>query len=287
MTSSDRRLVAVAGAQLDVVIFDAGADARAPVIAAAHPADAFNEGTAALLADAVGPSRIVCINPRGVGASTPLEPAQRYTLADMVDDIEAVRHALALPPWIFWGMSGGGWLAQLYAHRHAHALSHVIIESVCPCFRLRLADAACLASPLHPAWRAKLDAAGLLDAHAHDDAGDVEWREVAGVGAVLCRRDGGAVLVAPMALPPALLHIMPELWRFDARGWLDAVTTPALVIAGSADPIVPVAHARAVHTRLRDSEWLLVDGAGHVPVQEKREEVQAGVRRWLSSRRSS
>ena len=90
-----------------------------------------------------------------------------------------------------------------------------------------------------------------------------------------------------MALPPALLGIMPELWRFDSRAWLGSVTTPALVIAGSADPIVPVAHARAVHEGLVDSEWLLVEGAGHVPVTEKRREVGERVRRWLSSRRSS
>jgi 3-oxoadipate enol-lactonase len=283
MTIRDHQLVAVDGAELEVFAAGNHADADAPVIVAAHPADTFVAGTAALLAAAAGNARVLCINPRGAGGSTPLPSNTRQSLAGMVDDLEAARQALALPPCIFWGISGGGWLGQLYAQRHPQALTHLILESICPCFRLRLADPACLASPLHPAWRSRLEAANLVDAHAHElvSDGEYEWFNHS-VGAIFRRRGGPALLVMPLASPPPrLLAVMPELYGFDARAWLPSITTPTLVIAGSADPIVPVAHARALQQLIRGSQWLLVEGAGHVPLMEKRDEVTVAVRRFI------
>jgi len=64
---------------------------RAPTICAAPPADTFGEGTAALL-EAASNAQIVCVNPRGIGGSSPVTAGQRYTLEESVDDIESVRH---------------------------------------------------------------------------------------------------------------------------------------------------------------------------------------------------
>jgi pimeloyl-ACP methyl ester carboxylesterase len=69
----------------------------------------------------------------------------------MVEHIESARRALDRGPWSFWGMSGGGWLAQIYAHRYPEALHAIVVESACPCFRERLADPGCVLSPYFPA----------------------------------------------------------------------------------------------------------------------------------------
>ena len=78
---------------------------------------------------------------------------------------------------------------------------------------------------------------------------------------------------------------MPLLWTFDSRDWLRDLEIPALVIAGSADPVVPVHHVRRVHEQLSDSFFLLVDGGGHVPSAEERPETAQAVRSFLAERR--
>jgi 3-oxoadipate enol-lactonase len=241
------------------------------IICAAHPVDDFDDKTAALLGEAAG-ARVICVNPR------------RPTLEGMVDELEAARRRAGVARWTFWGMSGGGWLGQLYAHRYPDALDGLIVESCCACFRLRLADPTCLISPFHPLWQAKLAARGLLAAGSHDEVGDparTEWIEVPEVGAVFRRRGGPALLVSPMPASPVLRDTMPLLWAADTRAALPHLRLPTLVVCGSADPVVPVAHARAVHEAIAGSRFVVVEGAGHVPVTEKRPEVAAAVRAWI------
>jgi pimeloyl-ACP methyl ester carboxylesterase len=255
------------------------------VILSAHPADAYNQGTAALLA-AAAEAQVVCVNPRGVGGSTPLPPGVRYTLEDMVDDLDAVRVALGISRWTFWGLSGGGWLAQLYARRHAAALDAIVLESACACFRERLADPECLASPFHPRWHPALASAGLLSEASGAALGDddeSEWTELPDVGQIFRRRNGPALLISPLPqLPPALMRIMPRLFAFDSRAWLTELDLPTLVVCGSVDPIVPLRHGRALHEAIRGAELVIVEGAGHVPVTERRVEVADSVRRFLA-----
>ncbi|HEY4563497.1 MAG TPA: alpha/beta hydrolase [Thermoanaerobaculia bacterium] len=241
-------------------------------VCAAHPAEPLGEGAEKLLAAASG-ARAVCVNPRG------------HRLEDMVDEIDAARRELGLDRWVFWGMSGGGWLAQIYAHRHPDALSGIIVEGACPCFRERLADPVCVLSPFFPAWHGALEAAGLLDPESHREANpadDSEWIEIPTVGSVFRRPDGPALLVSPMPVSDGMRRVMPELWSFDSRAWLSTIRVPTLVLAGTADPVAPLAHVRAVHEAIPGSRWVAVEGAGHVPVAQKRPEVGEGVRSFLT-----
>jgi pimeloyl-ACP methyl ester carboxylesterase len=281
--SPEHRRVDLGHAALEVTL-GGEVGSGAPVLCAAHPADAFVEGTVALLQDAAG-APVVCVNPRGIGASSPPAADPGGELDAMVDDIEAARRLLGLGPWVFWGMSGGGWLGQIYAHRHPGSLIGLIVESVCPCFRRRLADPECLASPFHPAWRARLEELGLVDPSSHDEVGDLqatEWDRVEGVGEVFRRRGGPALLVWPGEIAPAMRRVMPALWAVDTRALLPTVRVPTLVLCGTADPIVPIAHARAVHEAIAGSELVVVEGAGHVPTAQQRPEVAAAVRRFLA-----
>jgi pimeloyl-ACP methyl ester carboxylesterase len=260
-------------------LFRAGTGA--PVIAAAHPSSVFGAPTAELLSGIAG-TEAICFNPRGLGSS---DPAADLPLEEMVEDLESARRALGLDRWLFWGTSGGGWLAQLYARRFPKALSGIIVESACACFRVRLADPSCALSPFFPAWRAGLTARGLLREDSHGSAApadDMEWIDVEGVGQVWRRRKGPALLVSPAPIDADMTRAMPRLWRFDARGWLGEVKVPALVIAGSADPVVPVAQVRAVHAALKGSTFVEVDGGGHVPSAEHRPVAAAAVRELIA-----
>lgn len=253
------------------VCIGGGADSAAPALCAAHPAEPLGEGAVELLSAASG-ARVACVSPG------------RLVLEEMVDDIDAVRRSLGVEMWVFWGMSGGGWLAQIYAHRHPEALAGIIVEGACPCFRERLADPVCVLSPFFPAWRGALEAAGLLDPESHREANpadDSEWIEIPNVGSVFRRRNGPALLVSPMPVSEGMRRVMPELWRFDSRAWLSTVRVPTLVLAGTADPVAPLDHVRAVHEAIPGSLWVAVEGAGHVPVAEKRPEVGEAVRGFL------
>lgn len=261
-----RHTVEVAGAQVEVLV--GGPKSQRSLVGFAHPTDVFDAASIDLLASVAG-APIACINAHATAADA-------STLDAMVERIEAARRQLGLDRWIFWGMSGGGWLAQIYAHRHPEALAGMVIESACLCFRERLSDPACVLSPFFPAWREGLTRAGLLSEDSHREVGpegDTAWEDVEGVGRVFRRREGPALLVSPAPLTPEMEAAMPMLWRFDARPWVTSLDLPTLVLCGSADPVVPTRRARAIHDALPDSTFVVIEGAGHVPSAERRPEV--------------
>src|SRR5664279_5559686 len=74
-------------------------------------------------------SRLVFIDERGSGKSSKLEDARQYTVANMVEDVEAVRQALGLRKISLLGHSFGGVLVQAYAFKYQKNLSHLILGS--------------------------------------------------------------------------------------------------------------------------------------------------------------
>ncbi|MBW8879139.1 MAG: alpha/beta hydrolase [Acidobacteria bacterium] len=279
------RQIELADAALEVTVGGTLAPG-VPILCAAHPAAAFGESAVGLLQETAGTS-VVCVNPRGLGSSSPAPPERTYTLDDMVDDIEGVRRRLGVDRWVFWGISGGGWLGQIYARKYPDALAGLILESICPCFRERLADPDCLLSPYHAPWRAALEERGLIAPDSHAAVGDpnaTEWIDVEGVGAVFRRRNGPALLVSPMPVSAEMHRTLPALWTVDARGWLREIRTPTLVICGNSDPIVPLAHARAVHEAIPGSDLMIVEGGGHSPVMARRPDVIEAVQSFVRER---
>jgi pimeloyl-ACP methyl ester carboxylesterase len=274
-----RELVDVGGATLET--FRTG-EATGTLIGAAHPARVFSADTAQLLAG-IAQTHVLCLNPRGLGGSSP----PRQTDFDaMVEDIEAARRKLGLTRWVFWGMSGGGWLAQIYARRHPEALAGIIVESACTSFRERLSDPACALSPFFHAWRVVLRARGLLHEESHVDPSPIEnpeWMDVEGVGQIFHERGGPALLVAPAPLDEPMKRAMPLLWTFDSRDWIENVRVPALVIAGGADSVVPVHRVRAVHEAIPGSTFVVVPDGGHVPSAERRPLAADAVRAFLAT----
>jgi pimeloyl-ACP methyl ester carboxylesterase len=239
------------------------------MICAAHPVDDFDDATAHLLSQTARAS-VTCVNPR------------RGPLERMVEDLEEARRGHGIDRWMFWGMSGGGWLAQLYARMYPASLTGIVIESACASFRARLADPGCVLSPAHPLWRAGLEAAGLFALESSPSSlSRTAWVEFPG-GELLRVVDGPALMVAPGGLGAPMKEALPHFWSFDARPWLASLSLPTLVLAGTSDPIVPVSQVRAVADAIPGARYLEVPGAGHVPTTERHPTAASAVRDFLS-----
>jgi len=238
-------------------------------ICAPHPAAHFSSQTTDLLVN-IAAAPVTAVGP----------PQNARSLDQIVDAIDARRRLLGLERWVIWGMSGGSFLGQLYAQKYPGVVLGLILASSGPYFRPTVEDPDCILCPRNQAWRSKLSACGLLDGQY--DQGATTWEFVESVGWVFRRAGGAALLVSPEQPNIELKEIMPALWEFDARSWLPAVRSPALVMCGTADPIVRLAHARALADLLPNSRLVAIEGAGHIPLTDHRGEVETAIRAFLS-----
>jgi proline iminopeptidase len=74
-------------------------------------------------------NRLIFIDERGSGKSSKLEDPKEYTVASMVEDLEAVRVGLGLGKISLLGHSFGGVIVQAYALKYQKHLSHLILGS--------------------------------------------------------------------------------------------------------------------------------------------------------------
>jgi pimeloyl-ACP methyl ester carboxylesterase len=267
-------MVPVDSGELDVLV--AGReDVR--TVATLHPIESMHEALP-LLAE-VTEARVVCVNPRGVGRSSPHRDVRDATIDGMAADLDQVRQALGFRRWVIWGMSGGGAVAMASARWHAGGIEALILDSADPCFASALADPACVLSPLHASWAGKVPAPA-----DHDGTGRLDWTAVPDVGWVLRRGGGPALMMSPREPSVQMRQVMPSLLAFDARPWLAGIDVPTLVLAGSADQVVPIARLRALHEAIPGASLAVIEGAGHVPVTDAPDDVTLLVRRFLARR---
>ena len=267
-------MIPVESGELDVLI--AGRDG-VRTVATLHPTESMHEALP-LLAE-VTEARIVCVNPRGIGRSSAHRDVRDATVDGMAADLDQVRQALGFRRWVIWGMSGGGVVAMASARWHPEGIEALVLDSADPCFASTLADPACVLSPLHPSWAGRVP-----DADDPEAAGPLDWTAVPDVGWVLRRGGGPALLISQREPSVQMRAVMPSLLAFDARPWLAELDVPALVLAGSADQVVPVAHLRALHEAIHGASLAVIDGAGHVPITDRPDDVTDLVRRFLAQR---
>ena len=117
---------------------DIRGDAAAPALLFLHggPGQGCHDFMA-IQGDLLGRSlRLIGIDQRGVDRSAPMPVTgegeaggSRLTVADLIEDCEAVRQALGIERWAVAGQSFGGRLALRYAAAHPGHISAVIFEN--------------------------------------------------------------------------------------------------------------------------------------------------------------
>jgi proline iminopeptidase len=84
----------------------------------------------ALQGDRLGAAvQVTGLDQRGVDRSAPLPAGPRLTIADLIEDCEAVRQALTVRRWMVLGQSFGGMLALRYAISYPGSVSAVVFEN--------------------------------------------------------------------------------------------------------------------------------------------------------------
>ena len=239
-------------------------------VCAPHPSALFPRETTDLLSS-ITAAPVVAVGP----------PNGATSLEQIVAAMEEKRRCLGIECWAIWGMSGGSFLAQLSAHMYPTAVTGLILASSGPYFRTTVEDPDCILSPHNPAWSSKLSAAGLLDGEY--ETGPTVWEIVTGVGWVFRRASGAAPVVSPEEASTELQTIMPALWAYDARPWLGTISVPTLVICGTVDPVVPLRHAKILAALMPNARFVAIEGGGHIPLTDHREEVEREVRAFLQS----
>jgi pimeloyl-ACP methyl ester carboxylesterase len=92
---------------------------------------------------------------------------------------------------------------------------------------------------------------------------------------------------AVRAGPFTLWRAARELLSFDAAEQLQLLRTPALIVHGERDTLVPLAAARVLRERIPHARLHVIAGAGHVPMFERAQEFNHVVLRFLAAEDTS
>jgi proline iminopeptidase len=210
--------------------------------------------------------RIISVDQRGAGASTPRGSTLHNTTAHLLDDLRRVRAALRIGRWLVVGGSWGATLAIAHAADDPAAVAGLLLRAV---FLARHSDieAFCQAADLDlPSLAAALHGE---DADAARRAARTWWRaEQALAGSVAAEPDGTA-LAALVDRYRVQSHYLQRDCFLAEDPLLERCTrlpnVPTLLLHGLADRICPPAGAQAVQQRLAHAALRWIDGAGHDP----------------------
>lgn len=235
-----------------------------------------------------GRYRIVLVDQRGAGRSTPHAHLEGNNTQALVADIEVLREFLGIEKWVVFGGSWGSTLALAYAEAHPSRVTGLILRGVFLCrdqdIRWFYQDGA---SHIYPDYWADYERVIPLD-ERHDFlaayhkrlTGEDElarmaaakaWSVWEGVCATL--RPNPAV-VAHFADP----HVALALARIEAHYFMNRIflavnqllaeahrlaAIPGVIVHGRYDMICPLDNAFALHAVWPESTLQVVPDAGH------------------------
>ncbi len=230
--------------------------------------------------------QIILFDQRGSGQSTPFGELNANTTQDLVNDMEAIRHKLAIEKWLVFGGSWGAALALVYAAQHPTVVLGLVLRAV---FLARQRD---------------------LDWYAKDGANRIypeQWQRLIAslpepstdLLATLCQIFWGDddALKAQVAKPwltwgaltalgndyqpkelelneRSFLQIRMELHYAKQRYFLTEnqllqscrhlQNIPAIIIHGRQDFLCPIEAGYSLHQALPNARWVVLPNAGHV-----------------------
>lgn len=216
--------------------------------------------------DTLGQNRkIVMWDQRGTGRSEPLKPGQSCTLADQINDLDALRAHLGFEKIDLLGHSWGGFLAMAYAARFPQHIERLIVlDSTDPRFR----DTVFLFGDVFPEIPAR--------EYSSDSRDPVAARETADgvyLSMLFYSPEHRDEFLGKTANEKRNFQVsdsvFEDLLRVDLSPELAKFRFPVLVGTGRFDVNIAPVTAYKIHQAIPRSEFVAFEKSGHMPFFEE------------------
>ena len=247
-------------------------------------------------------SRLVFIDERGSGKSSKIEDPTQYNIANMVEDIEAVRQALDLGKISLLGHSFGGALVQAYAFKYQKNLSHLILGSTFASTKELNQALAKMKAEMNPKERDRvnaLEAAGLfgkgeLWEHGRypEEYAKLAWGK--GYFPYVYHNHPDPNYDPLASNTGTAWDVYREMWGSDGEfvvdgnlkeveylGQLSQIKVPTLIIVGDHDESDP-RMSQEMHEKIAGSQLVILPNSGHMTFEDQPEKFLRAVRDFVA-----
>jgi proline iminopeptidase len=233
---------------------------------------------------------VVFFDQRLSGRSAGRVDSASVRLSAFVEDIEAIRAALALERVHVIGHSWGGLLAMAYALDHQDRVQSLTLLNSMPAsasiWQREEAAQAALETPAD-----SVDAAALRATAAYRARDPAAIAAMLGISFRQLFADRAQADRLRLYVPPdygerarQFGHIGTDLAEFDYTPRLGALLVPTLIVYGDLEPAATMS-GPALQSAIRQSELEVISNAGHFPFVEQSTATLRVVRSFLASRR--
>lgn len=227
--------------------------------------------------------RVVFYDQRGNGRSAALKPGQSCTLADQIDDLDALRAHLGLEKMDLLGGSWGGFLGMAYSARHPERISHLIlVDSAAP----KWSDTIFLFDKVFPETverQAALNYAAEFGDKSADDESIREYLSMIFYSPE--KRDAALKVLTPGSYTKAVNEaVSHDVARFDLNPEIKKFKFPTLVITGRYDMNVAPLIAYQIHKAIPGSQFAVFEKSSHLPFTEEPEAFARTVEEFLRAK---
>ena len=227
--------------------------------------------------------QIVYFDHRGTGRSGRADDST-YTMAQMADDVEALRLYLGVEAPVLLGSSFGGMVALHYAVHYPDSLSKLILSNTAPSYDFYATSMERVAE-LASAEQLELLTARFSGTITLEQ--NIRWNKV--VGPLYYRTFPPlAQLEATTARmifgPEVAEHVMRyELPSYDVRAQLDTIHIPTLVLTGRYDWVTGPSQAEEILKGIPHADLRIFENSGHNPQEEETDEYVRTVSRFIQA----
>lgn len=247
-------------------------------------------------------NKLIFIDERGSGKSSKAADPQQYTMANMVEDIEAVRLTLGLGRISLLGHSFGGALVQAYALKYPKNLSHLILGSTFASTRELNEALAKMKAGLDSQDRARVDAlesAGLFGKgeiweHGRypEEYAKLAWGK--GYFPYIYDNNPDPNYDPVSSNTSTAWDVYREMWGSDGEFIVDgnlkeveyvdrlsAIKVPTLIIVGDHDESDPKM-SKEMHEKIAGSQLVILPKSGHMTFVDQPEMFLKAVRDFVA-----
>ena len=227
--------------------------------------------------------RIVFYDQRGNGRSSRLKPGRSCTLADQIEDLDALRAHLGLEKMDILGHSWGGYLAMAYGARHPEHVGHmIVVDSAAP----KWSDNLVLFSEVFPENTERRESFAFADEMGDKAASDASLHQY--LTMLFYSPEKRDAFVSRMS--PDTFHadvnkaVTGDLARFDLNPEIRKFRFPVMAATGRYDMNVAPVVAYRIHQAIAGSRFVVFEHSGHIPFYEEPDAFVHAIEEFLATK---